>query len=386
MPLKGRSKAFGGIGRSGAGVAVLLLGPVALVAPATACFFSLEDLRQGGQGGQGGGVNLSCSSAPPACGEQPPVEENLSNPSCKDRKRCGEPCCARDCCERPLIPAGTFSMGCEGCGPAAPARSVSVQGFRLDTYEVTVGRFREFVAAYDAFLGELTVGTVKGKHPQFPATGWNPKWKTLQSGSGELLLSGSAAELVQNLGAKGPACTWTPQAGSNEAKPINCVSWYEAYAFCAWDGGRLPLEFEWEYAAKGGGQGRLFPWGASFEEGLATSGCGSDCDLPPAGRLLRGKGLWGQTDLAGSVGEWVFDVYDESFYASHKGAGTLDCSACPDPLDCDCVNAKEDGLRRVYRGGTFANTTPEELSTTKRQSSLLGERRSFIGFRCAYSP
>jgi hypothetical protein len=46
-----------------------------------------------------------------------------------------------------------------------------------------------------------------------------------------------------------PYATWRDSAGTEENLPINCVNWYEAYAFCIWDGGFLPSEAEWEYAA-----------------------------------------------------------------------------------------------------------------------------------------
>src|SRR6202007_2812018 len=57
--------------------------------------------------------------------------------------------------------------------------------------------------------------------------------------------------------------TWTTSPGTQENLPMNCVNWYESYAFCIWDGGFLPSEAEWEYAAAGGSQQREYPWGAT---------------------------------------------------------------------------------------------------------------------------
>ena len=51
---------------------------------------------------------------------------------------------------------------------------------------------------------------------------------------------------------------------------INCVNWFEAYAFCIWDGGFLPTEAEWNYAASGGSEQRYYPWSASFPPGATT--------------------------------------------------------------------------------------------------------------------
>ena len=66
-----------------------------------------------------------------------------------------------------------------------------------------------------------------------------------------------------NLASCSPYSTWTNTASTQENLPINCVNWWESYAFCIWDGGFLPSESEWEYAAAGGSQQREYPWGSA---------------------------------------------------------------------------------------------------------------------------
>jgi formylglycine-generating enzyme required for sulfatase activity len=171
--------------------------------------------------------------------------------------------------------------------------------------------------------------------------------------------------------------------GPNENLPINCVLWYEAYAFCIWDGGFLPTEAEREFAAAGGSQQREYPWGtippgADFEYAIYgcyyPSGSGS-CpgesiiNIAPVGTAALGAGLWGQLDLAGELSEWSLD-----WYAPYV-----------DPcVNCAYLTAS---LGRVARGGDFRNDSTGSLASFARPpGGDLSGRYVDVGIRCARAP
>jgi formylglycine-generating enzyme len=234
------------------------------------------------------------------------------------------------------MPPGTFRMGATPSEVAAgaahhdelPQRSVTLSAFELDRHEVTVEQYAACVEA------------------------------------GACTLPDDVTRVL--------ACNW---GGVDRGRhPINCLSWPQAAAYCAWVGRRLPTEAEWEYAARGadpGDEPRPHPWGASpptcalahFRDGGDT-GCGTR-STAPACSLAEGHSPQGLCDLAGNVWEWVADWY--GLYA-------------PGPLADPTGPALGD--RRVARGGALS-TPAEDLRTALRADADPDRRFSDFGFRCA---
>jgi formylglycine-generating enzyme required for sulfatase activity len=283
-----------------------------------------------------------------------------------------------DCCATDTVPGGTFPMGRSGGTDAfsggksdeQPEHDVEVASFGLDRYEVTVGRFRKWVDTYDG----AALGDGAGAHPLIPGSGWQLAWNQY--------LPKDRANFKSALGCSTTYQTWTDSAGANEAKPINCVSWYEAFAFCMWDGGRLPTEAEWEYAAAAGSENRRYPWGgqtpgntrASFDCLFSDTSSCEAADLPAVGSTPAGKGKWGHQDLAGSVYEWNLDWYDPSWYNKYIQSGS--CK--------NCANVQS-GSPRVIRGGDF-HSVAAYMRAAGRSNDTPASRGYDVGLRCARTP
>jgi formylglycine-generating enzyme required for sulfatase activity len=290
------------------------------------------------------------------------------------------------CCKSLGVAGGTFyrTYTNNGSGPTAESDSAIVANFSLDKYLVTVGRFRQFVARWKTGFAPAQGS---GKHAYLPGgglvstaggyeTGWNATWNNTTD------LNPTDA----NLACDATYATWTPSASlGHENLPINCVTWYEAYAFCIWDGGFLPSEAEWEYAAAGGGMPnvgqREFPWG-SAAPGTSSQYAIYNCDYPtfglgctglanlaPVGSAPMGGGAWGQLDLAGELWEWNLDGYQAAY--------TNPCS------NCASVTAAGD---RVIRGGFFQAPASPDLLPPNRAHDGPSPGRDYIGFRCARGP
>ena len=253
-----------------------------------------------------------------------------------------------------FVPSGVFQMGCvpgddctaEDRKDESPRHPVTLsRGLWLGETEVTVAAFRRFVEA----TGRRTTGEMDG-------------WSVFFDGQKPVRREGMS---------------WrAPGFEQGEDHPVVDVSWYDAEAFCAWSGGRLPTEAEWERAARGGEDGRLYPWGddpvplaggvrqanvaddsakRAFSSWSTVSGYDDGhAHTAPAGSYApNGYGLF---DMEGNVAEWCADWHDDRFYSA-AAADTAPTT----------VGRRGRAGRRPHR--------PEERRAAGRARRLVGRRR-----------
>jgi formylglycine-generating enzyme required for sulfatase activity len=194
-------------------------------------------------------------------------------------------------------------------------------------------------------------------------SGWNANWNTK--------LPVDTIALKQALKCHAAYQTWTDHPADNERKPANCLDWYTAFAFCAWDGGRLPTEAEWNYAAAGGSEQRYYPWSipatSTTVDDSYTVYCGGTCKVQDVGsKSPKGDGKWGQSDLAGNAWEWTLDFAG--------GAYSMPCHDCAD------VTA---GSYRAFRSGSNDDIAGALRSAVRHVYAP--EHHGNIGARCARS-
>lgn len=163
------------------------------------------------------------------------------------------------------------------------------------------------------------------------------------------------AAFVTEAGAAKPTTADHPVLGSPD-RPVSGVSYADALAYCAWAGGSLPTEAQWELAARGF-DGRRFPWGnappdderACFAQDWNRGGP-SRIDEHPSG-----QSPFGCHDMAGSVWEWCRDVFKTEAHVARERLGVDPCvdgNSRVRPLRGGCWRSIECKLQCAYRNWT----------------------------------
>jgi len=233
----------------------------------------------------------------------------------------------RDTVPMVVVPAGPFLMGNpEGQGRQDewPQRSVHVDGFAIDSVEVTNARYLTFVEA------------TGHRHPPNPY------------GDGVLM----SAAGIENM-------------------PVVQVNWHDAADYCQWAGKRLPTEAEWEKAARGT-DGRVYPWGnepssptrvnyeREWDDGKA---------LRAVGTTPEGRSPYGVHDMAGNAREWTQDWYAPDYYKRAPDRNPV---------------GPEKGVLKVIRGGSW-RSPQADITAASRGRGGFALRTHGTGFRCVRS-
>jgi len=226
--------------------------------------------------------------------------------------------------EMVYVPEGTFTMGSDDSDARdneQPVRNVYLDAYWIDKYEVSNAQYALCVAD-----GKCDPPSYSGSNTRDSYYG-NPTYDNY---------------------------------------PVIHVNWHQASAYCAWAGGRLPSEAEWEKAARGP-NGNKYPWGNENPSCNLANYDYCKGDTTAAGSYPEGASYYGALDMAGNVWEWVNDWYANSY----------------DTNDTNNPTGPSTGKCRVLRGGSWYNST-RSIRSADRSRGNPSLRDDDWGFRCVF--
>ncbi|MDE3091546.1 MAG: SUMF1/EgtB/PvdO family nonheme iron enzyme, partial [Chloroflexota bacterium] len=244
-----------------------------------------------------------------------------------------------------LVPAGVFWMGAAEDDPSAgadekPGMYLETPAYWIDKFEVSVGQYKKCVDA---------------SRCDKPSNLWSAQNPNALFGN--------------------------PNLAAVENYPIAFISLGNASQYCVWLGRRLPFEYEWEKAARGPYDARLWAWGSTWDGYKANAAQGKPGALAvasysnPADPQSYGCSPFGVCNMVGNVREWVADFYQSNWYKD----GYRDS---PSGIVAKAKPNWNSTQQNVVRGGSYRSDAAN-ARVSKRFAAKPGETFDDVGFRCA---
>lgn len=301
------------------------------------------------------------------------------------------------------VPGGSYIIGLTSVDElniqVQGRKRITINPFMVDKYEVDNKQYRTFLVAVGALRKPDVVDPADTSLINF---NYGPRvtMEDLRRRAGfeDLTNYVSPPTLLRPEDLLPDSTKWT-EMGLNEVvpwsiyfydsfyddRPVVCVNWYQAKMFAAWAGKRLLTESEWEYAARSGVSGRVFPWDgldvqtktgkyrANFKQARGVYDADGYPIMAPTDSYLPND--FGLYNVSGNISEWVLDSWNPS-YVVLQNVGTANF------VSPSYTNVREP--RRIHRGGSWQSTEFYiGVGVRNFQDAAVGS--PYIGFRCAKS-